>query len=85
MVRDNHPQSRLYGTDPGGDVCTPDSLAFSLTLFLATRLSIPGLKTSSILGTIVEDATRYFLLIFTSHVALAVTLFSGRVSPIISF
>ena len=85
MVRDSHPHSRQYGTDLGGDVYTPDSLAFSSTIFLATRLRTPGLKTSSILGAIVEDSTRYFLLIFTSHVALAVTLPSKRVSPIISF
>ena len=90
MVRDNHPQSRPYGTDPGGDVYTPDSLVFLLTIFLATRLGAPGLKTwsalaSPILGTLVEDSTRYFLLIFTSHIVLAVTLLSGRVSTIVSF
>ena len=38
------------------------------------------LKVPTILGTIAEDATRYFLVIFSSHVVLEITLIFGRVS-----
>lgn len=80
MVRDFSHELKPYGTDPAGTILTPDLLAFSLTIFLATRWTTPGLKIPTILGTIAEDATRYFLVIFTSHLVLEMTLNLGRVS-----
>jgi hypothetical protein len=59
---------------------TPDSLAFLLILFLARRSKMGGLEFTGILATIVEDATLYFLVIFTSHFVLEMTLALGRVS-----
>ena len=41
---------------------------------------MPGFKAPRILGTIAEDATRYFLVIFTSHFVLTMSLILGRVS-----
>lgn len=59
-----------------------DSLAFSLILFLASRSSRERvgikLKVPSILQSIAEDATRYFLVIFTSHFVLMMTLVLAR-------
>jgi len=57
-----------------------DFLAFSLIIFLAAT-SQPGvLKVPTIMGTIAEDATLYFLVIFTSHLVLEMTLNLGRES-----
>jgi hypothetical protein len=58
---------------------TLDFLAFSLTVFFISRSKKGGHKLSIMLRTIVEDATRYFLFIFTSHIALAMILSFGRV------
>lgn len=55
-----------------------DFFAFSLTIFLATRTMEPGVKIPMILKTIVEGATLYFLVIFTSHLLLEMTLLFGR-------
>ncbi|KAF9789643.1 hypothetical protein BJ322DRAFT_1178306 [Thelephora terrestris] len=57
-----------------------DSLAFLLILFLARRSKMGGLEFTGILATIVEDATLYFLVIFTSHFVLEMTLALGRES-----
>ncbi|KAF9644192.1 hypothetical protein BDM02DRAFT_3190826 [Thelephora ganbajun] len=57
-----------------------DFLAFSLIIFLATKSRVAKLKIPGILGTIAEDATRYFLVIFTSHFVLEMTLTLGRES-----
>ncbi|KAF9780868.1 hypothetical protein BJ322DRAFT_285988 [Thelephora terrestris] len=57
-----------------------DFLAFSLTVFFISRSKKGGHKLSIMLRTIVEDATRYFLFIFTSHIALAMILSFGRES-----
>ncbi|KAF9789657.1 hypothetical protein BJ322DRAFT_1018258 [Thelephora terrestris] len=51
-----------------------DFLAFSLIILLAVTMRAPGLKVRSILETIAEDATKYFLIIFTSHLVVEVTL-----------
>ena len=61
---------------------TPDFLAFLTVLFFATRSGrrIPGLKGSTTLGIIMEDATLYFLVIFTAHFVLEMTLIFGRVN-----
>ncbi|KAF9790731.1 hypothetical protein BJ322DRAFT_1104380 [Thelephora terrestris] len=44
-----------------------DLLAFLLTIILARRSKTSGLQIPTILKIIAEDATRYFLVIFTSH------------------
>ena len=60
----------------------PDFLAFSLVIFFAVRAhrETGGLKVPTILQTIAEDSTRYFLVIFTSHLVLIMTLLFARVS-----
>ena len=58
----------------------PDFFAFSLTIFLAIRTMEPGIKIPTILKTLVEGATLYFLVIFTSHLLLEMTLLFGRVN-----
>jgi hypothetical protein len=63
-----------------GDMCAPDALAFMVIIFQARRSRVPGLKVSNILSTIAEDSTRYFIVIFTSHFVLVMTLNLGRVS-----
>lgn len=62
--------------------CTSDSLAFMVLLSFTARSSqkIPGHKVPTISKTIVENATVYFLVIFTSHLVLEMTLLFGRVS-----
>ena len=62
------------------NLCTPDTLAFLFTIFFAMRAKPTGVKVPTILGTIAEDATRYFLVIFTAHVVQEITLIFGRVS-----
>lgn len=65
-----------------------DTLAFSLIIFLAVvsekRDHTRRLRFPTILGTIAEDATRYFLVIFTAHLAFELTLNLGPVSTTIS-
>ena len=58
----------------------PDFLAFSLMMFLALRWGVGKLRIPTIMGTIAEDSLRYFLVIFTSHFVLEMTLLLGRVS-----
>lgn len=57
----------------------PDSLAFLLMMFLATRLQTRGLMVRSIMETIAADSMRYFLVIFSSHFVLLMTLNLGPV------
>lgn len=59
---------------------TPDSLAFSLTIYFIARSKKAGFKLTIVLQTIAEDATQYFLFIFTSHLVLVLALAFGRVS-----
>ena len=66
-----------------GDMRMLDSLAFLLVIFWARKLKIPGLKFRTILDTVAEDSTCYFLIVFTSHFVLVLTLNLGRVSAII--
>ena len=54
-------------------------------IFWALKSRAPGIKARSILETIVEDATRYFLVIFTSHLVVELTLKLGRVSAPVAF
>ena len=62
-----------------------DLLAFLVILHTAgwwkiRRFGIPGL-----VGTILRDATKYFLVIFTSHFVLVMTLLFTRVSLMVHF
>ena len=61
-------------------VSTSDLLAFSLIITLVKNSGAGGSKIPTIMDTIAEDATRYFLVIFTSHFVLVMTLNLGRVS-----
>jgi hypothetical protein len=74
------PNPNLDDVNPTDNVHKPDFLAFSLIVYLAKTSSAPGFKIPRILGVIAEDATRYFLVIFTSHFVLTMTLALGRVS-----
>jgi len=56
-----------------------DSLAFLVIVVLAVRSKFKG-EMSRILQKIVQDATLYFFVIFTSHFVLVMTLLSERVS-----
>ena len=58
----------------------PDFLAFSLITILALRWGVGKLRIPTIMGTVAEDAVWYFLVIFTSHFVLEMTLLLGRVS-----
>ena len=80
MVRESYSKPKLDVIDLTGGVWVPDFLAFSLIIFMATTSKATKLKIPTILGTIAEDATRYFLVIFTSHFVLEMTLSLGRVS-----
>ncbi|KAF9789863.1 hypothetical protein BJ322DRAFT_1044619 [Thelephora terrestris] len=64
-----------------------DSLAFSMIMFLAARSSqaTAGLKIQTIWRLLAEDATLYFMVIFTSHFVFEMTLLFGRVSAIIHY
>jgi len=55
-----------------------DLLAFLLIAYLALRSNVYELQMPSLLKTIVQDATHYFLVIFTSHIVLELTLVFGR-------
>ena len=79
MVRE-----RCSGFGPGGvhfDCLAGDLdfLAFSLITFLALRWGAGRLRIPTIMGTVAEDALWYFLVIFTSHFVLEMTLLLGRV------
>jgi len=67
-------------TNPSGGIYTLDFLAFSLIIFLAAKSEVSRLGVPNILRTIAEDATRYFLVIFSSHFVLEMTLSLARVS-----
>ena len=80
MVRGTNFKPGRDGTDRPNDMCTLDSLAFLMIIFLARRSRVGGFEVTGIFRTIVEDATLYFLVIFTSHFVLEMTLTLGRVS-----
>jgi hypothetical protein len=65
---------------PSNDAYTSDSLAFLLMVFLAARSKRSGLKIFGLFKTIAEDTARYFLVIFTAHFVLVMTLTIGPVS-----
>ena len=65
-------------------VFASDFLAFVLIILLAVWSKAGGLEIPMILRAIAKDATRYFLVIFTSHFVLVMTLNLGRVSATVS-
>ena len=71
----------FISTDSCGDMYTPDFLAFSLIIFLTGKSGTSNIRGPTLLGTIAQDATWYFLVIFSSHFVLEMTLTLGRVSP----
>ena len=79
MVRANL-QKKLCGVCLTKYLGESDFLAFLLIIFLAVKSRTPGLNVPRILDVIAKDATRYFLVIFTSHLVFALTLNLARVS-----
>jgi hypothetical protein len=49
-------------------------------MFIAARSKTPGVKIPIVLRTVAEDAVRFFLVVFASHLVLTMTLILGRVS-----
>lgn len=66
-------------TNPVKNVYELDSLAFMFIISSAVVSKMRGFKFPTIIRTIAEDSMRYFLVIFTSHFVLAMTLTLGRV------
>ena len=56
-----------------------DLLAFLVIVYLVFRSHVYRLPIPSLLRTIAQDSTHYFLLIFTSHLVFELTLLLGRV------
>ena len=77
------PKCKPDRTD-SANVRTLDLLTFSLIMFLATKPKAAGRRIPIMLGTIAEDATRYFLVIFSSHLVLTLTLTLGRVGVVVA-
>lgn len=61
-----------------------DALAFSLVTLWARKTKTRCIHFTTILDTIAEDATWYFMVIFSSHFVLVMTLNLGRVSVTVS-
>lgn len=87
MVRGKSSISRAQAdhNHPTDYVAISDSLAFLLIMFLAAKTKTPGLRVESILGTIAADAMRYFLVIFTAHFVLILTLNLAPVRAVVRF
>ena len=58
----------------------PDSLAFSVIGYLVVRSNVYRVPIPTLLKTIVRDATYYFLVIFSSQLALMMFLLFASVS-----
>ena len=57
-----------------------DVLAFSVIVFIVVRSNVRNVPIPGLLKTIVQDATYYFLVIFTSHFTLMMFLLFASVS-----
>jgi len=57
-----------------------DGLAFSVIVYLVVRSGAKKVPIPSILKTIAQDATYYFLVIFASHLLLMFSLWTASVS-----
>lgn len=64
---------------------TPDVLAFLMVTFWARKARARGIHVTTILDVIAKDATYYFMVIFTSHLVLVMTLNLARVSGTVFF
>lgn len=62
-----------------------DLVAFIIVLHLAGQWTIQRFGIPGLLGTILRDATKYFIAIFTAHFVLAMTLLFARVSSTVYF
>ena len=60
-----------------------DFLAFSVIVFLVVRSNARKVPLSRLFKIIVQDATYYFLIIFSSHLVLEFTIFLARVSDLV--
>ena len=58
----------------------PDFLAFLVIVYLVVRSNVRKVPIPSLLKTIVQDATYYFMVIFTSHLVLVFFLAFASVS-----
>lgn len=65
--------------------CPADTLAFLLIIYVALQSNMWQFGIPSLFKTLAEDATRYFLVIFTSHLVLELTLIFGTVRIIPCF
>ena len=63
--------------------CLADFLAFSLIIYLVIRSKVNKAPIPNLFKTITQDATYYFLFIFTSHLMVVLFLWfaSVRISP----
>ena len=68
------------GTEPANNGHVSELLTISLIVFLAKASKMQGLEIPRILKTITIDAILYFLVIFTSHFTLMITLLFAPVS-----
>lgn len=59
---------------------TTDFLGFLVIVFFAIKSGVIGSKMPRLLRAIIQDATVYFLIIFTSHFVFEMTLILLRVS-----
>ena len=82
MVRRHYHRSGPDSADPY--VCVTDVFAFLMVILCARRSKARGLSVTTLLDTIAKDATWYFMVIFTSHLVLVMTLNLGRVSVFVS-
>ena len=67
-----------------------DLLAFSLVIYFVLRSNAYSFQMSNLFRVVAQDTTHYFLVIFTSHLVLELTLVFGAVSimschPVFSF
>ena len=72
----NSPRPRMTTST----ISLEDLLAFLIILRLAGRSTYRRFGIPGLLGTILRDATKYFLVIFTAHLVLAMTILFARVS-----
>ena len=59
-----------------------DGLVFSVIVYLMVRSNVHKIPIPSILKTIAQDATYYFLVIFASHLLLMFQLWTASVSTL---
>ena len=62
-----------------------DFLAFLVIIYVAVESKVWQFGIPSLFRTLAQDATRYFLVIFTSHLVLELTLIFGTVRIISHF